>query len=70
MNTMNMPGFTAEMSLSHNHGNEYRKMNNQLVFDYYNLVIPAYRVVCIINSDNELHCGIEDSRRGISIPLF
>lgn len=65
-----MPGFNAEASLYNT--NCYNNIIGTLEIPSTDQeVVPQlYRVVCSINDDNELHCGIEDYTKGISIPLF
>jgi len=66
---MYLPAFTAEASLRSATSCKQRAASSHK--SVHGEVIPqAYQVVCSINADNELHCGIHDFSRGISIPLF
>jgi hypothetical protein len=66
---MRLPLFTAESSLRSTAATA-RRAATQNKHAPGEVVPQAYQVVCTIDAENELHCGIHDFGRGISIPLF
>lgn len=67
MNTMNLPGFTAESALSKN-SLSYKETCNLANESNNQVVLPQSRVICYCTG-GRCYCGIEDDSRGMSYPI-